>query len=117
RGFRDELMETQRKYGSVQAYVKHLMSQAAPIAEKYQHLKPIQSGITEHTDHEPARLQAPRPYNRPFKVFIQCARIHLYTRALSISAHRSEPHDRAEAAERSWRRLDGRRQSLKLISM
>jgi hypothetical protein len=30
RGFRDELAETQRKYGSVQAYVKHLMIQAAP---------------------------------------------------------------------------------------
>ena len=30
RGFRDKLMETQRKYGSVQAYVKHLMIQAAP---------------------------------------------------------------------------------------
>jgi hypothetical protein len=28
RGFRDELMEAQGKYGSVQAYVKHLMSQA-----------------------------------------------------------------------------------------
>jgi len=30
RGFRDELTETQRKYGSVQAYVKHLMREAAP---------------------------------------------------------------------------------------
>jgi hypothetical protein len=30
RGFRDELMEAQGKYGSVQAYVKHLMSQGAP---------------------------------------------------------------------------------------
>jgi hypothetical protein len=28
KGFGDELTETQRKYGSVQAYVKHLMSQA-----------------------------------------------------------------------------------------
>jgi hypothetical protein len=40
RGFRDELMETQRKYGSVQAYVKHLMSQSSSIAEKHQHLVP-----------------------------------------------------------------------------
>ena len=43
RGFRDELMETQRKYGSVQAYVKHLMIQAAPSRKSTRTRKQKQS--------------------------------------------------------------------------
>ena len=34
RGFRDNLMETQKAYGSVLEYVKHLMSRADPRASR-----------------------------------------------------------------------------------